>query len=437
MWLMARQSAADLIVALDDEKAQRSVLRRGRVINALGRTGDSRAVAPLVRLFETEQSGALRTLIVLALGQIGDPSAAPALREALGNPREARQAEVISSLAALRDRESVPRLIDQLLEAPDPVIQHAAAIALGEIGDHDATLPLTAALHNGDLYVRLSAARGLTQLGGLQALSSVREAHESAKGLWRLYLGRSLKKLEARTSLSWQEQTGHGLRATKNRITTERLLTAPELIAEAVWRRIETRLSRRKQRAVAVHHGWRLIGKGHDQEALEHFESAIQKFPEDASIQLSYATILLVFRPEDVVTEITKAVELAPDDPVILVRAAHLVFDRGKRDVARTWTCRANELAQPDFVLMSGLEHLNALFAGIDGEYDVAEEKLRSIVKIDPTFSSYAMDLARLLAFRGRQREAIAVIDESLKHVKDKDGLERVRARVEKEICSQ
>jgi tetratricopeptide (TPR) repeat protein len=343
------------------------------------------------------------------------------VREVLGDPGEATQALVIGSLGALRDRQSVPRLIE-LLQSPDSGIRRAAVDALGKIGDPAATWPLVSALNDEAFEVRYAAVFALGDLGDSQALDPVRRARQSAKGLWRWSLGKTLRKLERGSS----RDPGK----VRSRVLIDYWLTAPEMIALAAWWAMRVRVSRRKQCDLAVYQGWRLIRRGHEQEALEVFEKAVQQFPEDAGVQLSYGTILLTFRPDEVVAEVSKAVELGPDNPAILVRAAHLAFDRGERDLARTWTARANEVVQPDFVLMSGLEHLNALFAGIDGEYDVAEEKLRSIVQDDPEFFAYPRDLARLLVFRGRQAEAIAVLDAAMERVKDKHYLEELRAKI-------
>jgi hypothetical protein len=63
----------------------------------------------------------------------------------------------------------------------------------------------------------------------------------------------------------------------------------------------------------------------------------------------SIASILLASRPNDVAAEAAKAVELGPDDPVIQVRAGHLLRGRGEIDTARACGRRARELAGPDF----------------------------------------------------------------------------------------
>lgn len=77
---------------------------------------------------------------------------------------------------------------------------------------------------------------------------------------------------------------------------------------------------------------------------------------------------------------------------------------------------------------MSGLISLNGLIAARDGEDDLAEERLRLAMKEDPAYSNFAVDLAKFLASRDRQGEAVEVIDEALQQAKEKSDLERLRA---------
>lgn len=135
-------------------------------------------------------------------------------------------------------------------------------------------------------------------------------------------------------------------------------------------------------------------------------------------------------RPDDVAAEALKATELSPDNPRILVRAAHLMLKRGEVESARTAAIRATELAQPDFVLMADLINLNGLLAALDGEHDLAEERLRSAVEAQPDNGPFAIDLARHLAARGRQEEAVETINRALMRTDRGENLKRVRTEI-------
>jgi predicted Zn-dependent protease len=78
-----------------------------------------------------------------------------------------------------------------------------------------------------------------------------------------------------------------------------------------------------------------LLATQKKQEAMEFLGEAVQQFPDDPDIRLLYASILLGFSPDKVAAEAARAVELAPDDPVILVRAGHLMLSRREFKTAR------------------------------------------------------------------------------------------------------
>ena len=177
----------------------------------------------------------------------------------------------------------------------------------------------------------------------------------------------------------------------------------------------------------AIAHAGRLLSERRDRENLEFLEEAVQRFPDNAEIQLLYATALLASRPDEVASQVVKAVDLAPDDPIILVRAASLMLNRDETEAARLYTERARQLAEPGFVLEGGLARLEGVLAAFEKKYELAEEKLRFAVETDPEFYTFVRDLARVLETRGRQTEAIEVIDQALPRVNKRDDLERLR----------
>jgi Tfp pilus assembly protein PilF len=190
----------------------------------------------------------------------------------------------------------------------------------------------------------------------------------------------------------------------------------------------------KKELAAAIDRSRRLLMAGQNKANFELLERAVKQFPDDPEIRLLYATILLEFRPDEVASQASRAVDLASDNPRILVRAAHLLFSRGEVEAARLCADRANDLAQPGFVLMADLVNLNGLLAMCDEEYGLAEERLRAAVESQPDNGSFAVDLARFLATRDRHAEANEVLDQISARTNETDTLERVRSEISRGV---
>jgi len=369
-------------------------------------------------------------MAVIALGQIGDPTGAPAVRTEASSRYAADQVIAIQALGKMRDRDSVPLLI-QRLHSKNHSVRVAAVDSLGDIRDRAATLPLIEALD--DPYVRPAAAVALASLGDSRALEPVRLAHQSSEGLARRRIGRALARLEARSSEQEpvEEETSSGGAKRLLALALERWLMPFVLMTAAMWDAIKVK-SRKQRLAEAADQGKRLFSshgnkRAYEREAFEFLRCAVCEFPEDTQIRLLYASILLAFRPDDVGKEAAKAVELSSDDPGLLVRAGHLLAFARRWDDVRSCVARANELVEPGFVLKEGLDSLNGILAAMDHEYERAEELLRSATAENQT---HAVDLAKFLAWRNRDAEALEVIDEALKHVEYKFSLERLRSKI-------
>jgi len=110
-----------------------------------------------------------------ALGQIGDPQATPALIQALQDKdRDVRRAAA-EALGQIGDRQAIPALIEALKDE-DEGVRRAAAEALEKIGDPQATPALIQALQDKDRDVRRAAAKALGKIGDRQAVPALIEA---------------------------------------------------------------------------------------------------------------------------------------------------------------------------------------------------------------------------------------------------------------------
>ena len=179
--------------------------------------------------------------------------------------------------------------------------------------------------------------------------------------------------------------------------------------------------------------GRQLLSADDHHATREFLEGAVGRFTDNPEILILLASVSLELEPEKVSSYAIRAAELGADDADVQVQAGHLLLGRGEIDAARRCAMQARRFAGPDFVLMAGLEGLEGKLASLAGEYDRAEELFRSAVEREPEYSTYPVDLARFLTNWDRKDDALAVIDESLKRVKDKHDLERMRSRIANE----
>ena len=108
----------------------------------LGRSGDRRAVPPLLKALG-DRRGSVQTLACLGLGQIDDRASAPALIATLADARsdDATRAACAYALGARRLTAALPALLGALGDNRGEA-QRLAAWALGQIGDAKALGPL-------------------------------------------------------------------------------------------------------------------------------------------------------------------------------------------------------------------------------------------------------------------------------------------------------
>jgi len=98
------------------------------------------------------------------LGRVGDPSAVPALIEALDDPESDVRLETAKALGFLKDARAVGPLAEALGDR-EVNVRLYAAYALGEIKDAKATGPLLGALRDSAWCVRDQAAWALREIG--------------------------------------------------------------------------------------------------------------------------------------------------------------------------------------------------------------------------------------------------------------------------------
>jgi HEAT repeat protein len=169
--LPAAEASALLIPLLQDKE---EFVRR-EVAHSLGETHSRAVVHPLAELLATEKEVSVRAAAVLALGQIGDESAVPALAQVLSGVSSNKKSKkreddfvmrsAAEALGKIRSRAGVEPLIAALTNEKNQIdTRRAAAEALGLIGDPSATPALQAALASDDPYLSEAARESLRRL---------------------------------------------------------------------------------------------------------------------------------------------------------------------------------------------------------------------------------------------------------------------------------
>jgi HEAT repeat protein len=153
---MPPAEAATVIVPLLQDKLE---FVRREAAYSLGETRSRTAVQPLIDLLQTEKQAAVRAAAVIALGQIGDQSAVPALAQALSG---------FSVNKKSKKRE-------------DQFVMRSAARALGQIGSQAGVEPLISALTDeaNSIHIRRAAAEALGLIGNPSAIPALEAASES------------------------------------------------------------------------------------------------------------------------------------------------------------------------------------------------------------------------------------------------------------------
>lgn len=151
------------VLPLIEHLCSRSDRVRTRAAEALGSIGDSTALEPLMDRFRQEPSVTAQAAIVKSLGELKDSAALPALRQALEKPDPVR-CKAVAALAELGGPDAT-RLILEQLEHPSGPVRYQAATALGRIGSATAIPHLERLAGDADDMVRRAAVKALRELG--------------------------------------------------------------------------------------------------------------------------------------------------------------------------------------------------------------------------------------------------------------------------------
>lgn len=184
--LRAEDVGEDLLLELAAAVAeiagrQEAVLREGAV-RALGCLRAREHVA-CVRNALGDDDPPTRMAAIVALAEIGDVSAGPALIEAARGANAAERRAAVEAIGRLKTAEARPLLL-RLIDDADPQVQEAAVVALGQVCGADAPGLLEPLLATGPKNRRKAAGKALTKFRKHAAAPA-----ESRTPMWRKIRG--------------------------------------------------------------------------------------------------------------------------------------------------------------------------------------------------------------------------------------------------------
>jgi HEAT repeat protein len=160
-FVQGEKGVEELITDLQDEKP----LVRWQAAEQLGRSKDTRAVAPLIETLGDDDEG-VRREVIKALGEIGSSRAVEHLGRMLEDPDELVRLNTLVALEKISGDEAIT-LIITALKNENSLVRMNAAASLGRIGDSRAAGPLKEVAATDTLsYVRLAAKEALAQISG-------------------------------------------------------------------------------------------------------------------------------------------------------------------------------------------------------------------------------------------------------------------------------
>jgi tetratricopeptide (TPR) repeat protein len=154
-------------------------------------------------------------------------------------------------------------------------------------------------------------------------------------------------------------------------------------------------------------------------DAIPYLKASIERFPKSADLRMMMSIACGISRPEKVAPEAKLAAQLAPLDLPLQVRAGFTLVRNGEVKAAGDCAARVREQAGDDYSPLTDLVRLEALVKAYEGDYDKAEEEFRWAVTSEPENMKNAYSLAEFLWARGRDKEAVAVIDDAMLSVSD------------------
>jgi tetratricopeptide (TPR) repeat protein len=261
--------------------------------------------------------------------------------------------------------------------------------------------------------------------GGLGRLIDAAMARGPLRKTWADALAHNRSRdLSRATELREQRRYGESARIVK------RVLAVDPDNPRADWLRRELRV------APEIDHAEELWREARRDEAVELLRDLARRVPDEPEVHLRLAPMFVVQDDYGRAAEhALRAVDLAPDDPNVLFRAASQAR-WGDSSASRDYLERAKEIIAGDggaivFPFDDDLPHLEGLLAFDEGRPDIGLDYLERAFALQPDAVSVAGDLAQGYLEHGRADDALDVIRKGLQERPGDERLLRIYNDIE------
>ncbi|PIV53046.1 MAG: hypothetical protein COY53_09380 [Elusimicrobia bacterium CG_4_10_14_0_8_um_filter_37_32] len=172
--------------------AQGSV--RARASEMLGEIGD-KSYIPLLKEMTKDDDGRVVDKSLISLAKLGDRSGVGVFISGLDSSDPSIRVQSCKALGEVRE-EIVVQKLKRLLKYWNKDVRAEACIALGKINDKESTKDIADLLNDKDAEVRMAVYESLSRIGDKEFIPQIKEGLKDENGLVRLLACESLMRLE-------------------------------------------------------------------------------------------------------------------------------------------------------------------------------------------------------------------------------------------------
>lgn len=166
--------------------------------------------------------------------------------------------------------------------------------------------------------------------------------------------------------------------------------------------------------------GWALERLNKPKGAAEDYRRALELDPDLLLVRLRVAEMLLEDkRAPEALPHLERLYRQAPDNPEVMARLGMCRYYQNRTDEARRLMEAAVVHLPKDAALLTHLAKLDLQ----QGHGDAAEQRLRTVLQVDPSDTEALYTLVSVLQFQGRSADSIATLKE---YERRKEELDRV-----------